>query len=249
MNRFTNAIKFHLTPISKLLFVTFLGLLCLTMTSYVAAAPQNKEKGQQCSDGLDNDNDGLIDAADPDCGGGGGGGTTTEESVQFHVEVLTPGEFDANPWSPDPVTCAAYTGPGGTDFRVRFPRHMQCVPECWIFLDLIDGYLTDDISINLSTRKGQFTGFSINGQDTIGKEGIMHESDELPLDQPVPDNPELGFEIPIYSDVPIYQLSGHLSGRRVGLAGVIQLGKLIYTPCGGALACPETWPVEYPDCP
>lgn len=248
MNMYANVAEFYVKPISKLLKVTFLGLLCLSMTSSLTAAPQNKEKGQLCSDGLDNDNDGLIDAADPDCGGGGGG-TTTEESVQFHVEVLTPSENNPNPWSPDPATCAAYTAPGGTDFRVRFPRHLQCTPECWILLDLKPGNLSDDIAINLSTRKGKFTGFSINGQDTIGKEGIMHESDELPLDQPVPNNPELGFEIPIYDDVPIYELSGHLGGRRVGLAGVIQIGKLIYTPCGGALECPETWPVEYPDCP
>ena len=78
----------------------------------------------------------------------------------------------------------------------------------------------------------------------------MHESDEVPLDLPVPEHPEEGFEISIDSDVTIYRLSGHLAGRRVETAGVIQVGSLIYTPCGGALKCPSMWPVEEPElCP
>jgi len=244
----TSEFRSYTKPLSGLLKAIFLSLFCLALATQSAAAPPNKEKGRQCSDGLDNDGDGLIDADDPDCGADGGD-TTSGESLQFHVEILTTVESGANPWSPDPGTCAAWTAPGSTDFRVRFPRHLQCVPECWVFLDQIGDYLTDDIAINLSTRKGRFTGFSVNGQDTIGKEGIMHESDELPLDQAVPDNPESGFEIPIDLDVPIYRLSGHLGGRRVDLAGVIQLGTLIYTPCGEGLECPDTWPVEYPECP
>jgi len=237
-----------------MLKATFLALLFLSITSHLAAAPPNKEKGPQCSDGIDNDGDGLIDAVDPDCGGGGGG-STSDDDVQYHVEVLTLSDGSdfpwspEYPWSPDPGTCAAYTAPGGTGFRVRFPRHMQCVPECWIFLEEMGVNLTDDIALNLDTKNGQFTGFSINGQDTIGREGTMHESDVVPLDQVIPENPDAVFEIPIYSDISVYRLKGHLSGRRVGLAGVIQIGKLIYTPCGESLPCPLTWPVEEPECP
>jgi hypothetical protein len=194
-----------------------------------------------------------IQAASPDkcepwpsCKNGDDPSTDTE--IQFHVEVVTD-PLNVNPWSPDPGICAAYTVPGDTNFRARFARHLQCVRECWLYLDLIDDYLTDDISLNLTVKKGVIAGFGITGQDTIGREGIMHESDIVPLNVPVPENPELGFEIPIGSDVVIHRLSGHLAGRRVQIAGTVQVGKLVYTPCGGELKCPSTWPVEYPECP
>lgn len=232
-----------LRAICNLALFVFLGSLTF---QFVAAAPADKEKGQQCSDGQDNDGDFLIDGADPDCQKGGDT-TSTDTDIQYHVQVIT--GSGANAWSPDPVLCAAYTVPGDTSFRVRFPRHMQCAPDCWIPLDLEES-LTDDIALNLNTRKGKFTGFAISGQDTIGKEGIMHESDEIPLDLPVPEDPEQMFVIQIDSDVTIYRLSGHLAGRRVATAGVIHVGSLIYTPCGGVFSCPPTWPVEEPElCP
>ena len=44
-----------------------------------APKPKPEDTAQRCSDGKDNDEDGLIDGADPDCegltGGGGGGGS------------------------------------------------------------------------------------------------------------------------------------------------------------------------------
>lgn len=41
-----------------------------TFTTTLEAAKENGAK--KCSDGIDNDGDGLIDGDDPDCGGGGG---------------------------------------------------------------------------------------------------------------------------------------------------------------------------------
>ena len=200
--------------------------LSLVLTSAAAAPPEKCEPWPSCKDGDD---------------------PPSDTSIQYHVEVVT--DFGNNPFSPDPAVCAAFTVPGDTNFRARFARHLQCVPDCWVYLDLLNDYLTDDISLNLTIKKGVIKGFDITGQDTIGREGIMHESDVVPLNVPVPDKPEDVFEIPIDSDVVIHRLSGHLAGRRVETAGVIQVGKLVYTPCGEALACPTTWPVEYPDCP
>ena len=37
-----------------------------------------KEKGKKCYDGVDNDNDGLTDGADPDCGEEGQGKTCSD---------------------------------------------------------------------------------------------------------------------------------------------------------------------------
>lgn len=51
------------------------ALTCLTIGLGVAQdAWAAAEKGPRCSDGVDNDGDGLIDGDDPDCGGDGGGG-------------------------------------------------------------------------------------------------------------------------------------------------------------------------------
>jgi Tol biopolymer transport system component len=67
-------------------------LLGLPLTLILNPGPQvlaGGEKGaQKCSDGVDNDGDGLIDCADPDCapqcgGGGGGGGSPANPAIAF----------------------------------------------------------------------------------------------------------------------------------------------------------------------
>jgi len=229
--------------VTKLLQLSFICLICLAVCNPAAAAPADKEKGPNCSDGIDNDGDDLVDDDDPDCGGKDDG-TSSDGPIQFRVEIQTTG--GSNPWSPNPVTCAAYTSPDSTGFRVYFPRHMTCAPECGVALDK-NNSLTDDIQLNLRTRKGKFIGFTLTGQDIIGEDGIMHKSDEIALNIPIPDDLGAGFTVSIEKDVYIDRLKGHLGGPSVGLAGVIQVGKLIYTPCVQDLDCPTTWPVEIPD--
>ena len=58
--------KSHLTL--SLFFSCALVVLTALAAEPAAAAPSS-EKGPRCSDGIDNDGDGLIDDADPDCGG------------------------------------------------------------------------------------------------------------------------------------------------------------------------------------
>lgn len=60
---------------------TFLApvLIALAVLTTAVATPSvvmaaQEKGGKKCTDGIDNDNDGLIDGADPDCGGGDGGG-------------------------------------------------------------------------------------------------------------------------------------------------------------------------------
>lgn len=222
-------------------------LVSLVLAGAVNAAPQNKEKGPNCSDQVDNDGDKLIDGDDPDCGGSGGDDSSTDNTV-FHVVALT--ESGANPWSTaaDPVNCAAYAPADGRNFSAQFPRHLQCVPQCWISLD--DYSLTDDIDIHIKTRKGRFIELSITGQDWIGSEGIMHESDPVFLDYPVPEDLSVDFTIPVDQDVTIYRLKGHLGGPREGIAGVIQIGELMYSPCVLGTNCPSSGDNNYPDaCP
>lgn len=220
------------------------SLLNFVLSEPVNAAPQNKEKGPNCSDSIDNDGDGLIDGEDPDCGGSGGGDSSADNAV-FHVVTLT--ESGVNPWSTatDPVNCAAYSPADGKSYSARFPRHLQCVPQCWIPLDEYN--LTDDIGISIRTRKGRFIELTITGQDWIGGDGIKHESDPVPLDYPVPVDLTADFPIPVNQDIAIYRLQGHLGGPRVGIAGIIHVGELMYSPCILGSDCPSSGDRDYPD--
>ena len=221
----------------------FVCLLCLVVATPAVAAPPNKEKGSNCSDTIDNDLDGLIDGDDPDCGGSDDTGTSG--NTVFHVAVLT--ESGTNPWSTasDPVNCAAYAPADGKGYTAKFPRHLQCVQQCWISLD---GYnLTDDIVLSVRTRKGRFTGLTITGQDWIGGDGIMHESDQVPLNVPIPEDISDGFTIPVNQDVTMHRLRGHLGGPRVEVAGIVHIGELMYSPCIPGSDCPSSGNGDYPD--
>ncbi len=68
----------------SLIHLLAIGALLLVIGMIQEPAFAAKEKGSRCSDGLDNDGDGLIDAADPDCGGGGGGGGATKLRVTLN---------------------------------------------------------------------------------------------------------------------------------------------------------------------
>ena len=64
-------------------FVTLLSLVVLAWAVHPLLAAPKENTARRCSDGIDNDRDGLVDGADPDCapftgGGGGGGGSDCE---------------------------------------------------------------------------------------------------------------------------------------------------------------------------
>lgn len=60
-----------------------LALLVVFAVIGVDSAYAANEKGPRCSDGIDNDGDGLIDSDDPDCGGGGGDSVTVQSPLVF----------------------------------------------------------------------------------------------------------------------------------------------------------------------
>ncbi|MDX1382789.1 MAG: hypothetical protein R3190_04040 [Thermoanaerobaculia bacterium] len=67
---------------------TLAPVLAILLLLAFAAGPAlaAPEKGKRCSDGIDNDGDGLVDAADPDCGGddgGSGGGGQGKCQIDF----------------------------------------------------------------------------------------------------------------------------------------------------------------------
>ena len=90
--------------VSRILVVaTVAAWLLLSGVRQSPAYSQTNEKGPRCSDGIDNDGDGLIDCADPDCNcgsddgdGGGGGGDKVIATFRDCVEDSAPA-FDVDP--------------------------------------------------------------------------------------------------------------------------------------------------------
>lgn len=167
-------------------------------------------------------------AGDPECGGGGGGGSGGE--VLYQVTVADDTGFDSTAPVYNP-TCDAFTveqkGPG-VSYAAIFDRHDLCAS-----VTTSDGkMLKDDIVIRVTTNSaGDITAVQLTGQDTIGKEGIFHESDVIELDLPVfPD--EAGFTITVNRDnVRIHKCDRHTSCRnRLESIGEIALDLMIYSP-------------------
>jgi len=65
---------------NRAMLAIFVFFLAIVLAGATTLAGPKGEKGPNCSDGIDNDGDGLIDGADPDCGGDSGG---TTEPINF----------------------------------------------------------------------------------------------------------------------------------------------------------------------
>lgn len=171
-------------------------------------------------------------AGDPGCDGGGSGGGDggSAGDVLYQVTVADDTGFDSLAPVYNPA-CDAFTveqkGPGVL-YSAIFDRHDLCASVT----TSDDKMLTDDIVIRVTTNSaGEITTVQLTGQDTIGKEGIFHESDVIVLDTPVvPD--ATGFTIIVNEDlVPIYKCDRHTSCRnRLESIGEIALDLIIYSP-------------------
>ena len=65
-------------------------------------------------------------------------------------------------------------------------------------------------------------------QDVSGDGGIKHETDDIPVSQPVAPDPA-GFTLHVHADnVPVYRLSGHTGGKRTAMIGTISIGDIVY---------------------
>lgn len=163
---------------------------------------------------------GLVGAAAPPPGKGGG----KDKGVRFVVTVVNPEAtlYNAPTYLP---TCAAITGEQ-TSFTALFDRHDLCAT-----VTTNTGYqLTDDIVIQVNTTQGLITSVQLRGQDVIGEEGIMHESEAVAITPPAtPSN--TGFTLHVHADnLPIWKLTRHLGGKRVEIVGLISIGDMVYTP-------------------
>lgn len=91
--------------------------------------------------------------------------------------------------------------------------------------------LTDDISFEAKSKRGAIEKMRLTGQDVVGDEGIMHETDFWVYDPPVTVAPDGTTTVHVHLDgVEVWRLSGHLRGKRVELIGTIAIGDIVYRP-------------------
>lgn len=149
-------------------------------------------------------------------GGGGGSATTVvwvvnDEGIPYEAPTYLP-------------PCAAKKAAGKTNYGVVFERHDLCATVT----TSTGSQLTDDVVIQVTTTKGYITSIQLRGQDVIGEEGIMHESEVWPITPPFKPT-SASFTLHVHAEhLPIWRLSDHLGGERVEMVGTISLGDLVY---------------------
>lgn len=94
--------------------------------------------------------------------------------------------------------------------------------------------LTDDIVLAVTLEKGKngrITHIRMNGQDVDGPAGIWHNTDVIPVQQPVVPS-KAGFTLHVHArNLQVWRLDSHLSGgNRVEMVGTISIGDVVYTP-------------------
>ncbi len=160
-------------------------------------------------------------------GGGNGGGKGKGDITNFNVQIIIgdAGSIDA----PLLSDCPGFAKTDG--YHVSF-GHTQCliVKPKWTSPNFNPYELTDDISLEIKKKRGEITQVRLVGQDIIGADGIMHESDAIVINPPVKPDPA-GFTFHVHAiDVPLWRLSGHVGGKRVEQIGTISIGDIVYEP-------------------
>jgi len=144
---------------------------------------------------------------------------------------VVPGDFTDPAATALASTCPTVVKVG--QWHLNF-GHTQClvVQPDWNTSSGFEPYtLTDDIKlivIKEQGKNGQITHVRFRGQDLIGDAGIAHESDVIPVAEPVVPS-KSGFTLHVHApSVAIWRLSGHTGGERVALIGWVSIGDLVY---------------------
>jgi len=144
------------------------------------------------------------------------------DSVFSHTSTLyQPTDFEPS--------CVA----GTNGLNAVFPRHDLCATLTTTTADAI----ADDIIIYVSRDKksGDVVSAHVEGQDTIGSEGLMHKSDEMvPVPLKVTNHPDGSFTVHLHADeVMLWKCDTHLSKPRsvcIDPKGMFAIGDLYYFP-------------------
>lgn len=140
------------------------------------------------------------------------------EGVQYQAPTFLP-------------TCADAQSFGSKFYSVAFPRHDPCAT-----VTTSTGYqLTDDVGVTVNTTKGLITSVQLHGQDVIGEEGVMHESEVFPITPPVTPSAG-GFTLHVHADKAIRRPSGSTAGNATAASrkAVFWLGSPMARPLSGS---------------
>ena len=120
------------------------------------------------------------------------------------------------------TTCDVVSG--GDKPSLSWPRHDMCA-NITVAPSVT---LTDDPYLAIKMKAGKIYSVQFHEQDVIGGIGIQFESEVVVLVTPQ-EFTGAGFTLHIDTDnIPVYQLSGHTSGRRVAQVGLMYLGDVVY---------------------
>lgn len=124
----------------------------------------------------------------------------------------------------DPTLVSTCAGTVARSGGVWWPRFTECV----VITPRGSSYaLTNDPGLQFTVKRGLITHVTFVIDDVVGGEGIQHETDPIPV-TPVAFG-GAGWVFHIHADnVPVYRLSGHLSGKRVAMIGTISIGDVVY---------------------
>ena len=90
--------------------------------------------------------------------------------------------------------------------------------------------LRDEGNMTVRSRAGTIVGVTFYIQDVSGSAGIMHSTDEAPVNQVEPLSGG-GFILHVHRDhALVYRHKGHTGGPRVATVGCISVGDLEFTP-------------------
>lgn len=153
------------------------------------------------------------------------------KAVNSAVADVVVGDLALGPDAPALVsTCAgAATQPG---WSVTFGKTRCLLAD--LSFDGVDYQLTDDVVLAVELEKGKggrITHVRLNGQDVDGDAGIWHNTDLIPVEQPVTPTTR-GFTLHVHArNVPVYRWNSHLprSGQRVAVVGYISIGDIVYS--------------------
>lgn len=165
-------------------------------------------------------------------GGGGGGGKEEPAGREVVPGDLSLSEGDA----PALASTCPTDPPSGNGWDLWFGKSLCLIVEPLWASTTYDPYpLLDDIGLRVIVEKGKdgrITHVKLGGQDVDGEAGIAHETDWVPVAEPVVPS-KAGFTLHVHAtNVPVWRLDSHLAkdGERVEIIGTVSIGDLFYPP-------------------
>jgi hypothetical protein len=150
--------------------------------------------------------------------------------------VVAQGDFILDPSdAPALASTCPSQGFSGNSWAFVFGKSLCLIvaPNPWTgVLHPTPYVLLDDIIINVtleSGKNGRITHVRVAGQDVDGPEGIWHNTDWIPVAEPVVPS-KAGFTLHVHAkNVAVWRTDSHLAGgNKVEIVGYVSIGDMVY---------------------